>query len=346
MRACPVCGNTHNSSIWKTVKACRCGMVYDIDPVPFDYSTVENYARAEPDPSRTKRTIELLVPYMSGSALEIGCGKGELLYEMDKMTAADGIDPSKANIDSCNQKMLTVFQMGVDQLEPTKLYDLIVMSHVLEHVPDVPGALAKIRACLPQEGHVYIEVPDATRHVDHLTVPLQEFSREHINHFSPMTLIRALQRNGFWPVSMGSRSILQPGGFYPAMWVVAVPSLRLIFDDQDKSLPTLMRRYAEESDEKLKQMALRVDAESKGQTIVWGAGVLAEHLLPLLLYPPIQIVDRDRGKHGKLIRDCVVEPPPPVKTDDPIFICSVIGKESILRDIRKTLGLKNRVITL
>lgn len=345
MRLCPVCGDTRFSRVWRTVVACRCGMVYDREPIPFDYSLVENYARAETDPARTQRTMELLMPYVRKNALEIGCGQGELLQALDKLTVADGIDPSLPNIDACNLKMLTAFLMGIEQLEPTKLYDLIVMCHVLEHVSDVPAALVKIRACISPGGHVYIEVPDATRHLDHLTVPMQEFSREHINHFSPMTLVRALQRNGFWPVAMGSRSIAQPGGFYPAMWVVAVPCLSLNFDDQDKILPALMRRYAEESEKMLKDMAERVDSEIEDQAIVWGAGILAEHLLPLLAYPPIQIVDRDLGKHGKIIRDCEVQLPPPVKTDDPIFVCSIIGKESIVRDIRE-LGIKNRIVTL
>lgn len=346
MRFCPVCSGSSFSRIWCSVVACRCGMVYDREPIPFDYSKVENYALAAPDPARTQRTLELLIPYMGKNVLEIGCGQGELLSAMDKLSSADGIDPSKANIDACNAKMLTVYQMGIEQLEPTKQYDLVVMSHVLEHVADINSALGTIRDVLPQGGHVYIEVPDATRHLDHLTVPLQEFSREHINHFSPMTLTRVLQRNGFWPVAMGSRSIAQPGGFYPAMWVVATPSLKIVFDDRDQIIPALMKRYAEESEKKLKQMALHVDRETQGPSIVWGAGILAEHLLPLLFYRPVAIVDRDRGKLGKQISGCTVGAmgsSPPIYL--PIFVCSIIGKDSILQDIKKS-GLANRIVTL
>lgn len=38
-------------------------------------------------------------------------------------------------------------------------YDLVVLSHVLEHVPDVAGLLGKLRTLLKPGGHLYIEVP-------------------------------------------------------------------------------------------------------------------------------------------------------------------------------------------
>src|SRR5271166_5849890 len=99
MRVCPVCEGERYGAVWGSVVACRCGMVYDQTPTPFDYSNVENYARAELDPERTQRTVDLLMPYLGTNALEIGCGQGELLSALDKITVADGIDPSQANID-------------------------------------------------------------------------------------------------------------------------------------------------------------------------------------------------------------------------------------------------------
>jgi SAM-dependent methyltransferase len=77
--------------------------------------------------------------------------------------------------------------------EITDTYDLVVLAHVLEHVPDPRGLLnLAVKSCVPN-GRIYIELPDEA--TDYGTRPrLPEVMRlrgawhEHINYFDTCSL--------------------------------------------------------------------------------------------------------------------------------------------------------------
>ena len=49
-------------------------------------------------------------------------------------------------------------------------------------------------------GVVYLDLPDASRYVDPYIAPFEDFSTEHVNHFSPSTLEVLASRCGFTPM--------------------------------------------------------------------------------------------------------------------------------------------------
>ena len=63
------------------------------------------------------------------------------------------------------------------------------MVGVLEHLRDLDAAVRRIcaRSCRPA-GLLYVEVPDVTAFADWPNAPYQDFSTEHINFFSPISL--------------------------------------------------------------------------------------------------------------------------------------------------------------
>jgi predicted SAM-dependent methyltransferase len=79
-------------------------------------------------------------------------------------------------------------------------FDCVVLSHVLEHVYDIPSFFAAARRLLTPGGYLYLETPDATRYDQYLYAPFQEFNTEHINHFSARALDNTSRRFGFEPV--------------------------------------------------------------------------------------------------------------------------------------------------
>lgn len=344
MRSCPLCQSNAHQDVWSTVVSCDgCGLVYDHNPAPMDYNSLESYSRADPEPERTRRTMHFIAPYVGKRALEIGCGRGELLTELHKRTAATGLDLSRANVEACKKKGLQVVEGTILDVGGMGEFDLIVLAHVLEHLTDPICALRKMRDWLSPKGYVYVEVPDATRHLDHLTVPFQEFSPEHINHFSPLLLMRILQVAGLQTVTIGTRSIPLPNGdLYPAMGVIA--QRRAGHNEvRDDMLPRLMRAYADESEKKLQAITNYVVEQLNGaKAIAWGGGVLANHLLPRLEGQIVSIVDRDKSKHGRVIAGVRVTAPPP-QGDEPILITSIANAPSIHRDLRAS-GLKNKIV--
>lgn len=96
------------------------------------------------------------------STLEVGCGDGALLCELHKRAFGGrlaGVEITQAAVAIARERpqIDAVELYDGRRLEAADgSYDLGILSHVLEHVPDPPGLLAEVaRAC----GAVVVEVP-------------------------------------------------------------------------------------------------------------------------------------------------------------------------------------------
>ena len=341
MRSCPICASYSRTQVWQTVVACSfCGMVYDQREQEMDYVTHDAYALAEPDAKRTEQTMFLLAPLVHGRVLEVGCANGDLLERLARVAShVKGVEPSIKAREVCHAKGLDVSA----QL-PDGQFSLVVLSHVLEHLSDPAGMLRALRNRLEPDGVLYIEVPDATRHLDHLTIPYQEFSDAHVSHFSPVLLENLLRQCGLEVSVSGTRTTkFSDTDAYPAMWMMTRRMPAETLYTCDEVLPRLMRRYAEESERLMQEIAARVRKRLEGARFTaWGAGVFAQHLLPML-DGVHEIVDRNRLLHGREMAGVKVTAPPP-QDSLPILIASLGNEASILKDIKK-LGLTNEVIS-
>lgn len=96
--------------------------------------------------------------------LEIGCGFGFLLYELRRMGKnVKGIepDPGAAFYASRNLHLPIRNQMFEDCGEEGK-FDLVILSHVLEHVAQPKNFLKKIlQEYLKDNGYLFIEIPNS-----------------------------------------------------------------------------------------------------------------------------------------------------------------------------------------
>ncbi len=96
------------------------------------------------------------------STLEVGCGDGALLCELHQRGFGgrlSGVEITEAAVEIARQRS-QIDSVGLyDGLHlqvPDDAYDLGILSHVLEHVPDPPALLAEVaRACRA----VLVEVP-------------------------------------------------------------------------------------------------------------------------------------------------------------------------------------------
>jgi len=55
--------------------------------------------------------------------------------------------------------------------ENNEPFDRVILSHVLEHVADLQGAIRAVCMQIRAGGQVYIELPDASRYADALFSP-------------------------------------------------------------------------------------------------------------------------------------------------------------------------------
>ncbi|MEI9919947.1 MAG: class I SAM-dependent methyltransferase [Bacteroidota bacterium] len=93
--------------------------------------------------------------------LEIGCGMGGILipFKLAGMQVT-GIDLGPEFISLGNKFDLNLYVKSVDDLlkESTE-YDLIILSHVIEHIPDLNNFLGKVKTLLTPAGKIFIAVP-------------------------------------------------------------------------------------------------------------------------------------------------------------------------------------------
>lgn len=137
-----------------------------------------------------------------GRILDIGCGRGLFLKAMmDAGWTVAGVelDPEIARETS------TCRGFPVSSGDPSQWgfpegsFDVITLSHVLEHTPDPAGMLSECRRLLHTGGILAIAVPNlgslqaafGLRHWFHLDIPL------HLCHFTEKGLLSLLDRAGF-----------------------------------------------------------------------------------------------------------------------------------------------------
>ena len=163
------------------VRCMACGTIQP-DPVPSPGAVSEfycdGYYRYSPVATQIKKRlgdlyarsrkfwIEQYVPLKSGArVLEIGCGYGNLLNLLSRAvdTWSFGIEPSREAVSNrCDGKFL----IEHESFERAELkyahpeFDLIVMSHVLEHLVDPSVAIEKLKSMLAPGGWLYLEVPN------------------------------------------------------------------------------------------------------------------------------------------------------------------------------------------
>lgn len=87
---------------------------------------------------------------------------------------------------------------------PAGLYDLVVLAHVLEHVPDPRGLLEDSYRHVKQEGLIYLEIPrEAALYGERPRLPRVTAERkewhEHINYFDEDSLAALVRSTGGVP---------------------------------------------------------------------------------------------------------------------------------------------------
>ncbi len=101
-----------------------------------------------------------------------------------------------------------------------RTYDLIICSHVLEHVSD-PGPIVEFLAGkLARDGLLYVEVPQEIWG----GLRLEADPVTHVNFFTPFTLVYLLERSGLMVVASQRQVAEYEGATTEVLWALAAPS--------------------------------------------------------------------------------------------------------------------------
>lgn len=262
-RHCEVCGSYDAENIYHQrfilpegypfpskydILCCKqCGFIFantGVSQIEYDryYKSLSIYSSAKTQETEMKcdawqlkrffkisDNIKKFVPSLNANILDIGCANGELLSVLKQYYGYRnlyGIDPSKhcvknATFKDINARVGTLFSKWVK----IPKMDLIILSHVLEHVRDLAKALIRLKSLMKPQALLYIEVPDAKRYSNFLHSPFQDINTEHINHFSKISLSNILSSCGYECLTLREKNIFSsPGSPYPAIWCIATVS--------------------------------------------------------------------------------------------------------------------------
>ena len=137
-------------------------------------------------------------PYLENkkTVLEIGSGQGQAMYwfENNGFTVT-GIEPDENNVKLINQKLNSHCVLGfVEDFEINEKFDIIWVSHVLEHLTKPYEFLRKIQKNLRDDGIFFIEVPNC----ENGFMLNSSISRlPHTFHFSKTALINLVTKAGY-----------------------------------------------------------------------------------------------------------------------------------------------------
>ncbi|AEB11492.1 class I SAM-dependent methyltransferase [Marinithermus hydrothermalis] len=293
----------------------RCGMIYNLafDSARLEYDEAyENSLHFSPTFARFAEELARGLVERYGvrgkTVLEIGCGKGEFLSRLVELgdNRGIGIDPSCPGVEDPRVRVIPAY-FSADRIDATP--DLIVLRHVLEHVPDPHALLAEMRRVARPGTVVYIEVPNALFTLEDLGI--WDLIYEHCAYYTPVALEGLVRRAGFSPRTVYAH---YGGQFLSVEAVRNGGGARL--EGEGAGLAPLVRAFAGRYREKIaywRDTLERWGAEGR-RVALWGAGSKGVTFLNLVGRERVCCaVDVNPRKQGKYVAGTGQEIVPPAR---------------------------------
>jgi SAM-dependent methyltransferase len=229
---CPVCGSDCGKAAVLTMPSladprrarlvtflrCEaCSSLFSEDRVPFEYELAlspwagEYYLEQGAGLDAMIEPILRLPPQPQRSLLEVGCGFGFALHfaRHQRGWVVRGIDPSPIAAEGRRVLGLDIRSAYLSETaRPDGIYDVILASEVIEHLPVAAPILQTMRACLSPSGVLALTTPDAA-----CVSPASDLGSlipalspgHHLTLYSATGLERALRAAGFISVRIERR---------------------------------------------------------------------------------------------------------------------------------------------
>lgn len=224
-KPCVLCGGVDHRTVSEkdrhgnplhTVLCMGCGIITN-DPIPTDAELADFYRKdyrteykgaAEPRLRQVWRNFERLENHIEANwdiygtrknGLDLGSGSGEFMFLAGKAgIKCQGVEPNEGYAQYSRNKLgLDVLNQTLEDTDfPARSFDLIRLSHVLEHMRDPVRSLKVLHDWLSDDGVLYIEVPDI-EHDAHHKLTGRMFHYGHIFNYNPVTLRLAAGLAGF-----------------------------------------------------------------------------------------------------------------------------------------------------
>ncbi len=155
--------------------------------------------------------VQHLMGKTEGTLLDVGCGEGfTLKYYADLGWKVWGIDFSKAGVIKQNPDMLSYLEIGDiyeklnDYQNQKRLYDVVYLTNVLEHVLNPIELLNNLKSIIKREGVLVVTVPNDGSDLQEFCFASSKISDrfwialpDHISYFSYESLRSIAKHTGY-----------------------------------------------------------------------------------------------------------------------------------------------------
>lgn len=153
-----------------------------------------------------KNSLKLEKRLRDQIVLEVGCGAGGILkYFSEQGCSVFGVDLNEKYISYGKEKYGLDLITGTITDIPSINPDLIIYSHVLEHILVPKKELAGINKMLDEQGAVYIEVPGVLNLAYYEMDFLLYLQNAHVFHFSQSSLSNLMRQCGFQQIKANEK---------------------------------------------------------------------------------------------------------------------------------------------
>ncbi len=223
-------------------------------------------------------------------------------------------------------------------------FDMVMFSNSLEHFYELDKGLLAGKEMMKDDGHLFIELPNAGKYCDIKNSPFMLFTYEHLYHFTKTMMKNVANALGFDVIAL--KEDIKCGGFNVIRTVFkkSAKTKTIVYDDSTKKA---CLKYIEHSINEL--FVVKELEKSQEKVILWGVGASTALLLNKIFdnCNVIQVVDRNKERQklryeigGKMFN---VQDPSDIKdTEATIVVLPFWYRMSISKQI-KEMGFKNPV---
>lgn len=312
----------------KQICVCKtCTHVFEANPIEesvlADYyknlSKYENISELTSLPEENVKMAKRQVDFIEGtgikveSVLDIGASMGALLSEFRNRGYNDlyGIEPSENNKKYVREQFdLEYFTGTLEEYvvsEIDKKYDLVTLSHVLEHTSNPVEFVNNIKKINGK--YFFLEVP--VMNITMCEEPYGIFFYEHLGYFSNESLSYLMKKCGYKPLRMSIEYNLdgEAPQFPTLVSLWEIGEGRVI--ENSMSMDVVLEEYINDSERLLEKVNNRIKEIKSDKLAVYGTGSHTSKLLGMTLLSEKNIVkfyDSDWKKDGLMIMDKVITP--------------------------------------